>query len=132
MIVTSNGFIVFQQAQRTWPLIIAALLIVSSSVSSQAADSIKYNLDIRPILADHCFACHGADSASREADLRLDVRKAAIDAGAINPGKIDNSELIARMFSEDSDIVMPPPSSKKPLTDAQKRILSKKMRISRE
>ena len=124
MIVTSNGFIVFQQAQRTWPLMIAALLIVSSSVSSQAADSVKYNLDIRPILADHCFACHGADSASREADLRLDVRKAAIDAGAINPGKIDNSELIARIFSEDSDIVMPPPSSKKPLTDAQKQILS--------
>lgn len=88
-----------------------------------AADPLKYNRDIRPILADHCFACHGTDSASREADLRLDEREAATNRGAIVPGNPNESELIARIFSDDPDLVMPPPASKKPLTAAQKEAL---------
>jgi len=100
------------------------LIFVLMPAFVRAASPIEYNRDVRPILADHCFACHGADSASREADLRLDVRDAAIDAGAIVPGRINDSELIARILSADPDAVMPPPSSKKPLTDAQRKILS--------
>ena len=51
-----------------------------------AAGKLEYNRDIRPILAENCFACHGPDSAARKADLRLDRREAAIEAGAIAPG----------------------------------------------
>ncbi|QDV49812.1 Planctomycete cytochrome C [Gimesia fumaroli] len=90
---------------------------------SRAAEPLEYNRDIRPILADHCFACHGADSAARKADLRLDQREAAIEFGAIIEGKPDESELIARILSDDPDLVMPPHASKNPLTEAQKEAL---------
>ena len=51
---------------------------------------LEYNRDIRPILAENCFACHGPDSAARKADLRLDRREAAVEAGAIAPGEPDD------------------------------------------
>ena len=70
-----------------------ALLVATSAVV--ADDSIDYNRDIRPILAENCFACHGPDSAARKADLRLDRREVAVEAGAIVPGKPDESELVA-------------------------------------
>lgn len=84
------------------------------------AAPLEYNRDIRPILADHCFACHGADSAAREADLRLDQRAAAIEAGAIVEKQPAESELIARIFTDDPDLIMPPHESKNPLSDEQK------------
>src|SRR4051794_16257618 len=80
--------------------------------------SIEYNRDIRPILSENCFACHGPDSASRKADLRLDRREAAVQAGALAPGDLEQSELIQRIDSDDRDEVMPPPSTKKTLTPA--------------
>ncbi len=86
---------------------------------------IRFNDDIRPILSEHCFACHGPDSASRKADLRLDQRETALDSGAIVPGKADKSELIARITSDDPEVVMPPPSFRKPLSNAQKKLLSR-------
>ena len=66
---------------------------------SRAADKLEYNRDIRPILAENCFACHGPDSAARKADLRLDRRDDAVKAEAIVPGKPDDSELIDRITS---------------------------------
>ena len=81
--------------------LLSVLTIVSASQA--ADDSILYNRDIRPILAETCFTCHGPDSASRKADLRLDRREAAIEGGAIVPGKPDESELISRIFSDDAD-----------------------------
>ena len=88
-----------------------------------AAEKLSFNRDIRPILAENCFACHGPDSASRKADLRLDRREAAVKAGAISPGKPDESEMIRRIFASDKDEVMPPPSIHKQLTAAQKEKL---------
>ena len=87
------------------------------------AGELEYNRDIRPILADNCFSCHGADSASRKADLRLDQRDAAIDAGAIVAGDAGQSELLARIQSDDPDTVMPPPETKKSLSSTQKELL---------
>ena len=75
-----------------------------------------YNRDIRPILADHCFACHGADEKARKAKLRLDIRDAAISAGALKPGDVDGSQLYKRLLSHDVEEVMPPPETRKPMT----------------
>lgn len=86
-------------------------------------NGIDYARDIQPILADHCFACHGMDENTREADLRLDVRDAAVEFGALVPGKADESPLVERLFETDPDLVMPPPATKKPLTDREKGLL---------
>ncbi|HUY92266.1 MAG TPA: DUF1553 domain-containing protein [Pirellulales bacterium] len=90
---------------------------------ARAAEPLEYNRDIRPILSENCFACHGPDSAARKADLRLDQREAAIDSGAFTPGKADESELIRRILSTDPDEQMPPPATKKQLTAEQKETL---------
>lgn len=88
-----------------------------------AAERLEYNRDVRPILADKCFACHGPDSAARKADLRLDQREAAIGMGAIVPEKPDESEILRRVSSADPAEVMPPPETKKSLSDAEREIL---------
>src|SRR5579864_5769521 len=90
-----------------------------------AKQTLEYNQDIRPILAENCFACHGPDSASRKAGLRLDKRDEAIKAGAIVPGKTDESELVERIFSTERRHLMPPPKTLKKLTAAQKETLKR-------
>jgi cytochrome c553 len=107
-----------------------ALLILSGAearAQGQAAppDKLEYNRDIRPILADTCFKCHGPDSAARQAELRLDQRDVALDMGAIAPGKPDESELVRRVLSTDPDEVMPPPETKKELSARQKELLQR-------
>jgi hypothetical protein len=74
---------------------------------------VSYNRDIRPILANSCFTCHGADAGARKADLRLDRRESAVRE-VIVPGKAAKSPLIERVTSTDPDEQMPPPASKKP------------------
>jgi len=107
-----------------------ALLAVLHGFSAPGADPapLAYNRDVRPILVEHCFACHGADSASRKAELRLDQRDAAIEAGALVPGDPDSSVMLDRIVSEDPDVVMPPPAMKKPLSAEQKAILTRWVR----
>jgi hypothetical protein len=78
------------------------LLCFSSLVSSAfGQDAIEFNRDIRPILNDACFACHGPDSASRKGELRLDQRDAAVEKAAIVEGKPEESEMIRRILSDD-------------------------------
>ena len=84
-----------------------------------AATAVQYNRDVRPILAEHCFSCHGLDTEAREADLRLDERALAIESGAIVPHKPDQSELLVRITAEDAEIVMPPPETGHKLSAAQ-------------
>jgi hypothetical protein len=90
-----------------------------------AADDarLEFNRDVRPILAEFCFSCHGPDSASRQAELRLDQREAAVASGAIDLGQPESSELIARIGSTDPDSVMPPPETKKRLSVEQQHVL---------
>ncbi len=102
---------------------IMALAISTSAASAADRQRLEYNRDIRPILAENCFPCHGPDSAARKADLRLDRRDAAIEAGAIAPGDPESSELIARINAESRDELMPPPKSTKTLKPEQKDIL---------
>lgn len=84
---------------------------------------IEFNRDIRPIITENCFACHGPDKNQRKAKLRLDVRDTAIERGAIVPGKPKESKLVEHIFSDDADEVMPPPKSRKVLTASQKELL---------
>ncbi len=100
-------------------------LLCDFAVGSEAPSKIQYNRDIRPILSDNCFSCHGPDSASRAADLRLDLRDAAIEMAAITPGDPDDSEMLRRILSEDESEQMPPPTTKKKLTAAQKELLKR-------
>jgi len=89
-----------------------------------AEEPLRFNRDIRPLLSDRCFYCHGPDDKKREAKLRLDTREGATaehdGASAIVPGQPEKSELLARIVSHDRDEVMPPPKSKKPrFSDAE-------------
>ena len=110
-------------------------LVAQMMVDSGFADGSKqlqFNRDIRPILSDNCFACHGPDSNKRAADLRLDDRTVAIESGAIEPGQVESSELIARILSDDPDLVMPPPESHKSLTPEQKQMLTEWIKAGAE
>ena len=86
---------------------------------------VEFNRDVRPILSDNCFLCHGPDKNRRKADLRLDVRADAIKAEALVPGKPEESALVERILSDDADELMPPPKSNKKLTSRQKEILKR-------
>ena len=92
-----------------------------------ASEVLSFNRDVRPILSDNCFACHGFDPKTREAGLRLDTREGALADNdgviAIVPGNIKKSALWDRINSSDDDEVMPPPKTHKTLSSAQKKIL---------
>ncbi len=105
-------------------LLFVPIFAIAACPIASAQDSIEFNRDIRPILNDTCFACHGPDSASRKGDLRLDQRDAAIEHGAISVGKPDESEMIRRILSNDPEEVMPPPELKKTLSPEQKKLLT--------
>ena len=95
-------------------LCFSTLLLAAHSFAAEAPipAKVEYNRDVRPILADNCFKCHGFDPKSREADLRLDIRENAIakldDVFPIIPGKPDDSEVWKRIITKDEDDVMPP------------------------
>jgi len=86
-------------------------LVLTPCVVARAAGKLKFNRDIRPILSDKCYHCHGPDPKKREADLRLDQRAAAIEGKAIAPGKAEASEMIKRILATDDDH-MPPAKAK--------------------
>ncbi|MEW6302422.1 MAG: PSD1 and planctomycete cytochrome C domain-containing protein [Verrucomicrobiota bacterium] len=102
---------------RYW-LVFPAILLAAVQARA-AAPTVNFTRDIRPILSDKCFACHGPDEKKRKADLRLDVKTEAFrDLGgyhAIVPGKPAQSELLKRITTKNEDDVMPPPKSGKSL-----------------
>ncbi|MFM7515734.1 MAG: PSD1 and planctomycete cytochrome C domain-containing protein, partial [Pirellula sp.] len=93
-------------------------------------ESVAFNRDIRPILSEHCFQCHGPDAQQRQGSLRFDLHQDALLAGdsgktAILPGQSQQSEVWARIHSTDPDTVMPPTQTGKPLSQRQKDLLAK-------
>ncbi|MCB1061315.1 MAG: PSD1 domain-containing protein [Verrucomicrobiae bacterium] len=120
-----------------WSFLIALFPVCLSAEESKTVD---FNRDIRPILSDKCFQCHGPDDKSRKAKLRLDIRESAVgdstglDArpdpvksekvGVIVPGHADASELVARLLTTDPDEIMPPAKVKKPISKKEIELLS--------
>ena len=108
---------------------VLGLVIASSAVVALAADppeparTIDYNRDVRPILADNCFKCHGPDEKQRKAKLRLDTRDGFLtdttNGKAVVPGHASKSEVIARITSQNPAEAMPPAKSGKKLTPEQ-------------
>ena len=101
-----------------------ALLLALALVWSSPADAkVSFNREIRPILSEQCFSCHGFDAKHRKADLRLDTREGALadndGVRAIIPGDPAKSELWKRLLSQDADEVMPPPEAHKPKLTAK-------------
>jgi hypothetical protein len=90
---------------------------------------VDFARDIRPLLSDNCFACHGPDAKQRKADLRLDTREGALadldGTSAVVPGKPSESELVRRVTTDDEDDLMPPPDSGKKLDATQKALLQR-------
>jgi hypothetical protein len=115
----------FVSLRSTITLSITSLAFAWFAGVAQAEDPIEFNRDIRPILSDKCFYCHGQDAAKRQADLRLDDRAAAVKAGAVVPNNASASRLIERINSTDPDAVMPPPNSNRHLTPEQKRLIER-------
>jgi len=106
------------------------LLLLGVVALSGFSSDVRFNRDIRPILSDNCFACHGPDAKKAHGDLRLDLRESALkpaESGeiAIVPGKPDESALMKRVLTNDPDDIMPPPKSHKTLTAQQKDLLKK-------
>ena len=103
------------------------LVLLGVASSAVAAEQIDFNRQIRPILADACFHCHGPDAASREAKLRLDEREGLLQVregvSVVVPGKPDESELLHRIVSPHEDEVMPPPRAARQLKPEEKELL---------
>ncbi|MCH7687743.1 MAG: DUF1549 domain-containing protein, partial [Planctomycetes bacterium] len=112
----------------------SVLLVVAVLVRTASGADIDFSRDVRPILSDKCYACHGPDKEQRQGGdesrggLHFDTKQGAFaDLGghfAIVPGKPDKSELIRRINSSDPDEVMPPPDHRKKLTSREKQILA--------
>jgi mono/diheme cytochrome c family protein len=106
-----------QRAER----LVAAAVALTAATTALCVEVPGYNRDIRPILAENCFACHGPDAKQRQADLRLDRRDAAITMLA--PGNPDASEVLRRIATDDPEDRMPPAETHKTLSEAQKGTL---------
>jgi hypothetical protein len=106
-------------------LSLLCLFVAVTPLAAAEPAAVDYIRDIRPILTNSCYACHGPDEKARKAKLRLDVRDQAIQK-AIIPGKGEESPLYEKVTSDDADEVMPPPHAKKPaVTPAQAELLKR-------
>lgn len=133
-IVRSAMNVVRKTLRRSAAILLGACgLVVAPGLSAAEAakpGAIDFNRQIRPILSDNCFACHGPDDQTRKAKLRLDTKDGALAAGksgeiAVVPGHSSKSEIIARALTKDEESVMPPPKSGKKLTPEQIDLLKR-------
>jgi hypothetical protein len=109
---------------------VGASILFSNTGIATAAGKVEFNRDIRPILSDNCFACHGPDAKKVKGGLRLDLREEAVKPAksgkvAISAGNPKDSELVHRVLTTDDDDLMPPKESHKLLTSAQKDLLQR-------
>ncbi len=103
-------------------MLLTSCLLLMLTLEARAEEAVSFTRDVLPVLSARCFACHGPDESTREADLRLDDRTAALESEAFVPGDPEQSELIRRIFSEDASERMPPETAD-PLSPEQREIL---------
>jgi mono/diheme cytochrome c family protein len=112
-------------------LSLSAVALVASVRSARSEDdSIDFSRDIRPILSNNCFACHGPDEKQRKGGFRLDEKTSALGKGesgetVIVPGNVEASELVARILTDDANLRMPPADSNKKLKPEEIELLKK-------
>ena len=116
-----------KRSDHRWPLLACSLALAAAA---SAAPKVDFNREVRPLLSENCFACHGPDAKKVKGGLRLDLREVATKplnsgATAIMPGRTGESELVRRIFATDPDEQMPPAESHKALTAAQKDLLKR-------
>ncbi len=125
---------VSRRIKKIWSLSILCSILLSCNNSNQSYEplpkKVDFNFDIRPILVQNCYLCHGPDPSSRKAKLRLDTYEGATaalkDGGyAVVPGKPSNSELIYRITHENDDKIMPPPEMNSKLSEREINLLEK-------
>ncbi len=127
--VTTEKAAMLKKLIRRFSLTVVVMLFGGMPVvSTSAGEKVQFNRDIRPILSNHCYQCHGPDGPARKSGLRLDQRNPALapaesGTSAIVPKQPDASELVKRILSADAETVMPPPEANKPLTPQQKDLL---------
>lgn len=104
----------------------------SQDINMKIPDKVDFTFHVKPIISDRCFKCHGPDKNAIEGDLSLNTAEDAFialgkekDHFAIVPGDVENSELVNRIYSENPNIVMPPPESNLDLNDYEKKLLTK-------
>src|SRR5579863_4046636 len=100
------------------PNIVGAILLAAMLLPGSGRAQVSFNRDIRPIMSDTCFKCHGPDKSGRMMDLRLDIREEALKPAVdgkipIVPGKPEQSEIVRRIFASDDSEIMPPASAHK-------------------
>src|SRR4051812_48854978 len=110
------------------PMVAVGLALAHfAGVSVRAAETnthpVSYNAQIRPLLSDKCFRCHGPDQRARKGKFRLDQEESALGQKAIVPGRSEESTLIKRIFSADPKQMMPPPETHKSLSKSEKDLL---------
>ncbi|HAY82674.1 MAG TPA: hypothetical protein DCY79_22935 [Planctomycetaceae bacterium] len=115
--------LVGRRCVRWWSGVCAILMLAVSVGAARAVETVQFNRDIRPILADHCFHCHGPDSASRKAELRLDEEAAMREV--VEAGDAAASELIARITHTDREQRMPPADAEQPLSQDEIALLTR-------
>jgi hypothetical protein len=119
-----SGFVDVRRVASLFRLALLGAAVVAAA-PARGERPLDFNRDIRPILSENCFYCHGQDAQKREADLRLDDRAAAVETGAIVPGDPGASGVLERIHSTDPDVLMPPPNSNRRLSAAQKALLDR-------
>ncbi len=104
-----------------------AFLLCLMSARLGAQERLSFSRDVRPILSEHCFTCHGPDPEQRQANLRLDIAESALaerdGVRAIVPGNLEDSDLAYRIAADDAFEIMPPPDAKRPLSADQIAVL---------
>src|SRR5687768_1896420 len=104
--------------------LLSAIIALGFASRLTAAD-VEFNRDVRPILSDACYACHGPDARARQAELRPDTKDGLADETVVIPGQSAKSGLVQRITAADPSEVMPPPKSGKKLTPKQVETLKK-------
>jgi len=105
-------------------------LLCGAPARGAAVKPVDFNFEIRPLLSDRCFACHGPDEKARKKKLRLDTREGIFkvlddDWAIVSPGEPDRSELVRRLLSTDEDEVMPPPQAMRQLSLAERELFQR-------